>query len=212
MSWLNALAAWLLIVVAVSAVGAIRYFYFSDAPTAGLLGALFGPVILFAITWSQVRRINAQSFTGQLKVGLLWFILSSFFEVGCAAMLGRSLQLAHLLQGGMGPGLLFVPFAPTLAAQARGFSLQPSISVRMRLRIGVLGPVAIYALLALVVPPFGSDVESWYWSSLIFLFATPVVAVFNLWVLLIKWTRSLHCAIAGMYIPTVIIVFKIVSG
>jgi len=212
MSWPKAFAVWLLIVVAESILGAIRHFFLLDSPLAGLVGVLFGPVIVFAISWSRIRWINPRWFAEQLKVGLVWLVLTASFEFSWGMALSypleRTLSFINLVQGGMGPGLLFVPFAPALAARARGFVPQPSITMRERLSIGVFLPVLIYALAAMV--PSGAGAESRWWSTLGFLLITPIVGALNTWVLLIAWSKTYHCFLAAMYVPAVVIVFKVV--
>ncbi len=128
MSWPKALAVWLLIMIAESIHGIIRQFFIApligDLP-ARQVGVLIGSAIIFAIAWACTRWINAESFTDRLRIGLLWVALTAVFEFGLGAALGysseRLLSDYNLAQGGfMGFGLLFMLFAPTLAAKARG--------------------------------------------------------------------------------------------
>jgi len=129
MSWTNALAVWLLIVVAESIHGIVRQFFIvpltGDLP-ARQAGVLIGSAIIFAIAWACIRWIRARSFAEQLKVGLLWVVLTVIFEFSLGAALGysqeRMLSDYNMAEGGfMGLGLLFMLFAPALAARARGF-------------------------------------------------------------------------------------------
>jgi len=129
MSWPRALAAWLLIVVAESIHGILRQLLISpvlgDLP-ARQTGVLIGSAIIFAIAWICVRWIGAKSFGEQCKVGLVWLALIVAFEFSLGKALGytreRMLSDYNIAEGGlMGVGLVFMLFAPALAAKARGF-------------------------------------------------------------------------------------------
>jgi hypothetical protein len=127
MSWHRALAVWLLIVIAESIHGIVRQVFLApvigDLP-ARQVGILIGSAIIFAIAWACIRWISAGSFAEQLKVGLLWVVLIAIFEFSLGAALGysreRMLSDYNVAEGGfMGLGLLFMLFAPALAAKAR---------------------------------------------------------------------------------------------
>ena len=129
MSWAKALAAWFLIVIVESIHGTVRQLYIApvigDLP-ARQVGILTGSAIIFAIAWASIRWIRAGSFAEQLTVGLLWVVLTAIFEFSLGAALGysqeRMLSDFNMAEGGfMGLGLLFMLFAPALAAMARGF-------------------------------------------------------------------------------------------
>lgn len=128
MSWPRALATWLLIVVAESIHGTIRQIFIvpviGDLP-ARQAGVLIGSAIIFAIAWMCIRWIGARTFGEQLEVGLLWVVLIVIFEFSLGTALGytheRMLADYRLEEGGfMGLGLLFMLFAPALAARTRG--------------------------------------------------------------------------------------------
>ena len=128
MNWARALAVWLLIVVAESIHGTVRQLFIApaigDLP-ARQIGVATGSVIIFVIAWVCIRWIGAGSFSQQICVGLLWIVLISIFEFGLGMALGytkeRLLLDYDLAKGGyMGFGLLFMLFAPVLAAKARG--------------------------------------------------------------------------------------------
>jgi hypothetical protein len=128
MSWPKALAVWLLIVIVESIHGIIRQLFIApvigDLP-ARQVGVLIGSAIIFAIAWACIRWTSARSFAEQLKVGLLWVVLIAIFEFSLGAALGHSrermLSDYNMAEGGfMGLGLLFMLFAPVLAAKARG--------------------------------------------------------------------------------------------
>lgn len=127
MSWPKAVAVWLLIVIAESIHGIIRQLFIApvigDLP-ARQIGVLIGSVIIFAIAWACIRWIGADSLGQQLRVGLLWVVLIAVFEFSLGAALGysqeRMLSDYNLAEGGfMGFGLVFMLFAPVLAAKAR---------------------------------------------------------------------------------------------
>lgn len=128
MRWPRALAAWFLIVIAESIHGTIRQVFI--APVIGDLparqaGVLIGSAIIFAIAWICIRWIGARSFGEQLEVGMLWVVLIAIFEFSLGTALGytyeRMLSDYNLAEGGlMSLGLLFMLFAPALAARARG--------------------------------------------------------------------------------------------
>ncbi|OIO70143.1 MAG: hypothetical protein AUJ57_08595 [Zetaproteobacteria bacterium CG1_02_53_45] len=129
MSWPKALVVWVLIVLAESVHGIIRQLYIApltgDMP-ARQLGVFIGSAIIFAIAWGSVRWINARSFREQFMVGLLWAVLIVLFEFSLGAALGSSQQRMlsdyNMAEGGLMPlGLLFMLFAPALAARLRGF-------------------------------------------------------------------------------------------
>lgn len=128
MHWPKAIATWLLIVAAESVHGTLRQLFIApalgDLP-ARQLGVLTGAVIIFAIAWLCIRWIGARTFAQQLRVGLVWVALIVVFEFSLGIALGytraRMLSDYDIAQGGlMGFGLLFMLFAPALAARARG--------------------------------------------------------------------------------------------
>ena len=136
MSWPKALVVWVLIVIAESIHGIIRQIFI--APVIGDLharqvGVLTGSAIIFSIAWACIRWINTRLFVEQFKVGLLWVILIVVFEFGLGSVIGYSLKRIlsdyDMTEGGfMGLGLLFMVFAPALAAKARGFGQRSTTS------------------------------------------------------------------------------------
>jgi hypothetical protein len=99
-----------------------------DMP-ARQIGVPVGCAIIFAIAWLCVRWIGARTFAQQFGVGLAWVVLIAAFEFGLGAALGYSRERMFadydLAAGGfMGFGLLFMLFAPALAAKARGLGTQ----------------------------------------------------------------------------------------
>ena len=127
MSWPKALAAWLLIVIAETVHGVLRQIFIAprmgDLP-ARQVGVLVGSVIIFAIAWTCIRWIGARSLGEQIKVGLVWVVITVLFEFGLGTALGlppeRLLADYNLAAGGfLGLGLLFMLLAPSLAARTR---------------------------------------------------------------------------------------------
>lgn len=123
----------LLIVIAESIHGAIRQLFVApalgDLP-ARQVGVLIGSAIIFAIAITFVRWIDSRSFGEQFRVGILWVVLTLTFEFSLGAALGysrkRMLSDYNMAEGGfMALGLLFMLFAPALAAKARGFGPHP---------------------------------------------------------------------------------------
>ena len=128
MKWHRAVMVWLMIIVAESVHGTMRRLFFvpliGQRP-ASQLGVLIGSAIIFAITWFSIHWLRAGSKRHQMQVGILWVALTVFFEFGLGRLLGYSAEriLAdyNIAEGGlMGFGLLFMFFAPALAARARG--------------------------------------------------------------------------------------------
>lgn len=128
MSWPRALIAWLLVVVAESVHGTLRQLLIAQVIgelPARRLGVPVGCIIIFVIAWASIRWIGARTFVEQFKVGLAWVVLIVAFEFALGAALGytreRMLQDYDVAAGGyMGFGLLFMLFAPALAARVRG--------------------------------------------------------------------------------------------
>jgi hypothetical protein len=129
MSWPRAFAVWVLIVVAESIHGTLRQLFLAprvgDLP-ARQIGVLVGSAIIFTIALACIRWVGARSLGEQLMVGLLWVVLIVAFEFGLGTALGytreRMLSDYNLARGGyMSFGLLFMLFAPALAAKARNY-------------------------------------------------------------------------------------------
>ncbi|MDD5360306.1 MAG: hypothetical protein PHI79_05895 [Sulfurovaceae bacterium] len=129
-SWTRALAAWFFIAVAESIQGTIRRIFI--LPVIGDLrahqvGILIASVIIFIISWICIRWIGARTFSEQLKVGALWVVLMAIFEVSLGLAFGYSQERIfsdyNIAEGRlMIFGMIFMLFAPALAAKARDFS------------------------------------------------------------------------------------------
>lgn len=129
MNWPRALATWLFIAVAESIHGILRRIFI--LPVIGDLrahqvGMLVGCIIIFAVAWFCIRWIDARTFSEQLKVGASWMLLMATFEVILGLAFGYSQELIfadyNIVEGRlMIFGMIFMLFAPALAAKARGF-------------------------------------------------------------------------------------------
>ncbi|PKN76406.1 MAG: hypothetical protein CVU52_04940 [Deltaproteobacteria bacterium HGW-Deltaproteobacteria-10] len=129
MNWPRAFAIWFLIAAAESIHGALRGIFI--LPVIGDLrahqfGILVGSLIIFAVAWACIRWIGAKTFFEQLKVGALWMVLMIIFEVSLGLALGYSRERIfadyNIVAGRlMIFGMIFILFAPALAAKARGF-------------------------------------------------------------------------------------------
>jgi hypothetical protein len=116
-----------MIVLAESIHGTLRQLFVApvlgDLP-ARQVGVLVGSAIVFAIAWLTIRWVGTRTFAQQLGVGFLWVVLIVVFELALGTALGysreRMLSDYNLAAGGfMGLGLVFMLFAPALAARAR---------------------------------------------------------------------------------------------
>lgn len=134
MSWRRALLAWLSIAVAESVHGVLRRIFV--LPVIGELrahqaGIVFGCIIIFAMAWASVRWVGARERHELLKVGAAWMLLMAAFEVSLGLAFGyplsRILQDYNLAEGRlMIFGMVFMFFAPSLAAKARDISTRPA--------------------------------------------------------------------------------------
>ncbi len=129
MNWPRAFATWFFIAVAESIHGTLRGFFI--LPVIGDLrahqfGILVGSLIIFAVAWTCIRWIGARTFSEQLKVGAFWMVLMIIFEVSLGLALGYSRERIfadyNVVEGRlMILGMIFMLFAPALAAKARSF-------------------------------------------------------------------------------------------
>ena len=124
----RALAVWLLIVVAESVHGTLRQLFL--APLVGDLAArrisfFVAVLLIFLITYFFIRWIDAPTPKSLFAIGLMWMILMTVFEFGLGLFAmnyswQRMLEDYDLSRGGlMGLGLIFMIFAPRLAAGLR---------------------------------------------------------------------------------------------
>lgn len=124
----RASAVWLLIVFAESVHGILRQLFL--APLIGDFAArriaFFAAILLiFLIAYFFIRWINAPNVKSLFAVGLMWMILMTLFEFGLGLFVlnyswERMFEDYDISRGGlMGFGLLFMIFAPWLAAKIR---------------------------------------------------------------------------------------------
>lgn len=128
MSWPKAFAAWIFIAIAESIHGILRRLFI--LPVLGDLrahqaGVLIGCLIIFAIALACIRWIGARAISEQLRVGAFWMVLMATFELGLGLAFGYSLNLIlldyNVAEGRfMIFGMVFMLFAPALAAKVRG--------------------------------------------------------------------------------------------
>jgi len=89
------------------------------------LGVAVGCVIIFVVAWFFSGRLAPASWSRDLFAGLVWVALTVMFEIALGFSMGysagRILADYDLPKGGlMGIGLLFMLFAPLMAARLRG--------------------------------------------------------------------------------------------
>ena len=125
----RAFAVLLVIIFAESVHGTLRQLFL-----ASLIGdfiarriAFFVAILLiFLITYFFIRWISAPNVKSLFAVGLMWMILMTLFEFGLGLFVmnyswERMFEDYDVSRGGlMGFGLLFMIFAPWLAAKLRG--------------------------------------------------------------------------------------------
>ena len=125
--WGKAVVVWLVIVAAETLHGILRQLLIAprlgDFP-ARQLGVFIGSGIILGIACFFIRWINPKTVTQQFLIGLLWVFLIVIFEFSLGLGLGysweRMLEDYDLSRGGlMGGGLLFLLFAPMIAARLR---------------------------------------------------------------------------------------------
>jgi hypothetical protein len=128
MYFARAFAVWLLIIFAESIHGTLRQMFL--APVLGDFPArrvafFTGMLLIFLIAYFFVRWIDAPNKKALFIVGLMWAILTLAFEFGLGYFVlnystERMLEDYDLSRGGlMAFGILFLVFAPYLAAKAR---------------------------------------------------------------------------------------------
>jgi hypothetical protein len=126
--YLRAFAVWLIIIFAESVHGTLRQLLL--APLIGDFKArriafFVGMLIILAIAYLFIRWIDAPNTKSLFAVGLMWMILTACFEFGLGLFLlnyswERMFEDYDVSRGGlMGFGLVFMFFAPSLAAKLR---------------------------------------------------------------------------------------------
>jgi hypothetical protein len=129
----RALIIWLLIIFAESVHGTLRELFLAPLIgdfTARRIAFFVGILLIFAITCFFIRWIKAPSVRSLFIIGLIWMILTAGFEFGLGRLvmnysLERMFEDYDISRGGlMGFGLLFMFFAPSLAARLCGIKPQ----------------------------------------------------------------------------------------
>lgn len=126
---LRALLIWFLIMIAESVHGTLRQMFLApivgDFP-ARRIAFFTGMILIFLITLIFIRWIRAETTKSLFIVGLMWAVLTLLFEFGLGFLvLGysreRMFEDYDVSRGGlMGFGIVFMVFAPYLAAKLRG--------------------------------------------------------------------------------------------
>ena len=125
----RALAVLLVIIFAESVHGTLRQLFL--APLVGdfmarRIAFFVAILLIFLITYFFIRWISAPNVKSLFAVGLIWMILMTLFEFGLGILVmnyswERMFEDYDVSRGGlMGFGLLFMIFAPWLAAKVRG--------------------------------------------------------------------------------------------
>ena len=125
----RAFLVWLLIVAAESVHGTLRQLFLAplvgDFP-ARRISFFTGMALIFAIACLSIRWLAAPNDKALFIAGALWAVLTLAFEFGLGFFVlgytsGRMLEDYDVARGGlMGFGLVFMVFAPYLAARLRG--------------------------------------------------------------------------------------------
>lgn len=123
------LFAWLVIMFAESVHGTMRQLFLAPAVgdfTARRISFFTGMLLILLVTYLLIRWIEAPSAKSVLLVGAMWAVLTVAFEVVIGFLaLGYSRERVFedydISRGGlMGFGIIFMLFAPYLAARLRG--------------------------------------------------------------------------------------------
>ena len=127
----RALIVWIVIILAETAHGVLRQLFL--VPVVGDLrarqiGVFVGSLLILAVAVAFSRWLDARALREQVVVGSAWVALTLAFELALGAVLGlspeRMLQDYDFGRGGfMVLGLLFMLWAPALAARLRGSKL-----------------------------------------------------------------------------------------
>lgn len=126
---LRGFSVWLVIVFVESVHGTLRQLFLApivgDFP-ARRIAFFTGMALIFLIAYLFIRWIRAENAKQLFAVGLMWAILTLLFEFGLGNFVlnysrERMLEDYDVSRGGlMGFGIVFMIFAPVLAAKLRG--------------------------------------------------------------------------------------------
>jgi hypothetical protein len=121
-------AVWLLIAFAESVHGTLRQLFLAPLVgdfTARRISFFIAVLLIFLITYLFIRWIKAPTVKSLFAVGLLWAVLMTLFEFGLGIFV-MNYSMEQMLEdydvsrsGLMGFGLVFMVFAPCLAARLR---------------------------------------------------------------------------------------------
>jgi hypothetical protein len=125
---LRAFAVWLVIIGVETVHGILRTLLLTpligDFP-ARRISILTGALLIFGVAYLLIRWIRAATHLQLLCVGLMWVVLTAFFEIGLGRWVldlsrDRLTEDYDLTRGGLlGIGLLFMAATPMLAARLR---------------------------------------------------------------------------------------------
>ena len=127
------LMIWLLIIFAESVHGTLRQIFLAPLVgdfTARRIAFFVGLVLIFAIAYFSVAWIRAANPKQLFAVGLMWAILTLLLEFSLGFLIlgyprERVFEDYDFTRGGlMGFGIVFMFFAPVLAAKLRGTRTQ----------------------------------------------------------------------------------------
>jgi signal transduction histidine kinase len=126
------LLVWLVIIFAESVHGALRQAFLAplvgDFP-ARRIAFFIGVLLIFLIAFLFIRWIRAENAKQLFAVGVMWAVLTLAFEFGLGFFVfgystERMFEDYDLARGGlMGFGILFLIFAPFLAARLHGMRI-----------------------------------------------------------------------------------------
>ncbi len=133
----RAFLVWLVIIFAESVHGTFRQLFLAplvgDFP-ARRIAFFVGMLLIFSIAYFFIRWIAAPTAKSLLLIGLLWAILTLVFEFALGFLIlgysgERVFEDYDVSRGGlMSLGLVFMMFAPFIAAKIRGLNLPPADS------------------------------------------------------------------------------------
>lgn len=124
---LRGLEVWLVIICAEILHGTARVTFLQPLTgdfRARQIGVFTGILIILAVSYLFVGWLRAADRRQLLGVGLLWLVLTAAFEISLGRLMGFSWERIFsdydLANGGLMPfGLLFLVFAPLIAAKLR---------------------------------------------------------------------------------------------
>lgn len=129
MLFFRGLLVWLIIIIVESVHGILRTLLLT--PLVGdfharQIAVFTGMFLIFLISILFIRWIDTKNKSTLLFIGLMWVVLTIAFEIGAGRIAGfswsRILSDYNLMKGGLMPlGIIFLFFAPLLAAKATGY-------------------------------------------------------------------------------------------